>query len=432
MPSPFRQFIAASPIGPGRGAPRRGARRQIFDILSLAGDAPAAGGGFDGPERIFSAIRKFQGGLNLKPDGIVKPGGPTESALNAFAVANAKGGPRLAKAIKPAFADLTKRGLTFTPDPRNPEALGMWRDANGRRVDPERAGDLLRNIGPGASDLDGKQQLFAQRMFGKAGSAKLMNAGAAPAAASGESEAAVPDGGGGQGSADSATGADNLEPKDRPTIGGSGFFPSLGIDMSAGSAGNSPPLPQPPENDGVPNVTPEAVGVPDEWKDLHRDRTGGRTHKEMFGELRDASGKVIRSGLPADLFEQQNGSELTSVFNRIAVVDKFSSTSVRDLKRDIAAIPSLTSRDRRELYRNIGIMRGSVPSDGRRERVLSDKELVALEASRENQAKWLGRGALIPPLSVPLTVLNIGADRHRRLSTAEREARRRARKNDHR
>ncbi len=187
MPSSFRRFSAGASFGPGHSAPRRSVRQQIGRILSYVADAAdggAAPGSGDGADAIYAAIRKFQRRLNLKPDGVVTPGGPTESALNTIAVAGEKGGPRLARAIEPAIGDLTKQGLTLTPDPRNPEALGMWRDRSGGRVAPEQAGTMLRWAGDaGAAALTGPQQIFAERLVGRTGRDKLMQGAAATAAA---------------------------------------------------------------------------------------------------------------------------------------------------------------------------------------------------------------------------------------------------------
>ena len=231
MPSPFRLFSAGSAIGPGIGAPRRGVRNQIADILKLVGHPPEAGGGggfggLDDAMGLVKSIRNFQSDLKLKPDGVVNPGGPTENLMNAFAVAQQKGGPRLVEALKPAMRDLSGQGLTFTPDPRNPEALGMWRDARGHRVEPDRVGNLLRKVGPGTPDLDGKQQLFVERLVGKTGRDKMMKAGGTDVPAAAESGVAAPvpgsdslQGGEGQDTLESATGDDDLNREDRFTSG---------------------------------------------------------------------------------------------------------------------------------------------------------------------------------------------------------------------
>lgn len=41
----------------------------------------------------------------------------------------------------------------------------MWRDAKGRRVDPERAGQMLRFAGADRADLTGRDQLFTERLW---------------------------------------------------------------------------------------------------------------------------------------------------------------------------------------------------------------------------------------------------------------------------
>ena len=220
MPSPFRLFSAGSAIGPGIGAPRRGVRDQIADILKLVGHPPEAGGGggfggLDDAMGLVKSIRNFQSDLKLKPNGVVNPGGPTENLMNAFAVAQQKGGPRLVEALKPAMRDLSGQGLTFTPDPRNPDSLGIWRDNKDHRVEPDRVGNLLRKVGPGAPDLTGKQQLFAERVVGKTGRDKIMKTGGneVPAAA----ESAGPGSGGT--SVDPFEGIDNPNKEDDFTSG---------------------------------------------------------------------------------------------------------------------------------------------------------------------------------------------------------------------
>lgn len=175
MSSPFRMFSISSTLGLGNREPRRGVRRKLSDILSLAGHAPAGDG-------VEVAVPAFQKDLGLKSDGIINPGGPTESALNALAVAGQKGGAPMVDAVKPVIRNLSQQGLMFTPDSRNADALGMWRDTNGGRVDPERAGQMLRFTGSG-TDLSGPQQIFTERLVGKTGRDKIMKASGGGASA---------------------------------------------------------------------------------------------------------------------------------------------------------------------------------------------------------------------------------------------------------
>lgn len=213
MSSPFRLFRTPAPIGPENGAPGRRAWKQIADIAARAGHPLER-------DDFLGGLRQFQKGMGLKPDGIVNPGGPTESALNVIAVADKKGGPKLVEAIKPAMRDLSQQGLTFTPDPRNPDALGMWRDGNGHRVDAERAGQILRFAGSGASDLSGPQQILAERLVGRAGRDKLtQGAGTGQTLSEASTGGAPIEGGTGDDILESAVGDDNLRREDAFTSG---------------------------------------------------------------------------------------------------------------------------------------------------------------------------------------------------------------------
>lgn len=140
MPSAFRPFRTGSTIDPATPSGRH-TRTILNEILGAAGHSVE-------PGMETLEIRNFQKDFGLAPDGIVRPGGPTENMMNAIAVAGQKGGPVLVESLKSPIRSLVRQGLTWSIDPRNPDALGMWRDSQGRRPDHRRkeAGGMCSEI----------------------------------------------------------------------------------------------------------------------------------------------------------------------------------------------------------------------------------------------------------------------------------------------
>lgn len=407
MSSPFRLFRTRVPIGPGKGSPGQRAWKQIAGIMARAGH-PSERDGFE------RALPQFQQGMGLKPDGIVNPGGPTENALNVIAVADKKGGPKLVDAVRPAFRDLSQQGLSFTPDPRNPDALGMWRDADGRRLDPDRAGQVLRSAGSGASDLTGPQQIFTERLVGKAGRDKLMQGKAMPVAAS--SEDAEPmssqgsdsiEGGEEQDVLLSAAGDENSRSPERSGSRGTSIDPLEGVDGNGEATGETQPLPQLQTDDDSSRAVPEATSVPDYLRDIHRKRTKDMSNIDALGVKRDTDGKIIHPGLSQSLMDRNEGPEFSSVLNRIRIADKLKSGDSWKLMHDIGELPKARPSDVARLRGHVRVMRGDTPSNGRLERALSDEELRARKkhfsarSSQVSSASQLG-GLAALVRSIPL------------------------------
>ena len=67
---------------------------------------------------LFDGIRRFQRDNRLRVDGVMKPGGPTETAINRVLSGNAANrGPINAKSLLDQFDDYTGPG--FYDDPRD-------------------------------------------------------------------------------------------------------------------------------------------------------------------------------------------------------------------------------------------------------------------------------------------------------------------------
>lgn len=94
---------------------------------------------------LISAIEAFQTEFGLKPDGVIRPGGPTERALSMAVRARNRKGPRGTALLRTEFSRRADAGLVFRPDPRKRNA-GVWLDDAGNALTDRQADETAARV----------------------------------------------------------------------------------------------------------------------------------------------------------------------------------------------------------------------------------------------------------------------------------------------
>lgn len=104
--------------------------------------APQPSGIYD--RSAHDAVMRFQHDFGLKEDGIVRPGGPTQTAINIAHAAIEAGGREGYEAVRQPLAVLHRAGLRYQRmDESGRGAAGRWINSEGRPVAPGQIQGLL-------------------------------------------------------------------------------------------------------------------------------------------------------------------------------------------------------------------------------------------------------------------------------------------------
>lgn len=148
---PIPAFALRNAVGPGRRNDPEDLNKLLEALLAWRGGA-AFGFGDRADEPPVAAVRAFQRAHNLKPDGVVAPGGATEAALDralagqppearpvrgtgaGHAPAAARPNRKSEPTGGPDRALLAAAGFDYAPDPMGRLGRGHWVDRDGRRL----------------------------------------------------------------------------------------------------------------------------------------------------------------------------------------------------------------------------------------------------------------------------------------------------------
>jgi hypothetical protein len=93
------------------------------------------------------AVVKFQSDFGLERDGVIEPGGPTETALSiALRAKNADGGPAIGE-VRDTFAHMSDAGFKFRAS-QDRRGIGEWVDRDGRALESDQANPALGRSSP--------------------------------------------------------------------------------------------------------------------------------------------------------------------------------------------------------------------------------------------------------------------------------------------
>ena len=137
-----QNFRVSGTVGEGHSRAADVVRvRKALKKTGHSRPAPRPSGTFD--RSVHDAIARFQHDFGLEPDGIVRPGGPTQNAINIAHTALEAGGRKGYERIRKPFAALNRAGFEYQPGSSDPRAPGQWIDRYGRPVTPEQIHELL-------------------------------------------------------------------------------------------------------------------------------------------------------------------------------------------------------------------------------------------------------------------------------------------------